>query len=149
MHLASVNIYTIESMRKFLFITASLLIMVVASCKKGPGEGGRSKIVGKIWVENYNTLNNMWDVYTLKSEYAGADRDVYLIFGDDISYGMKTKTGPDGEFEFDYLRSGDYKIYLKSKDTARTSVSGVMTLEQTLSIGKKETKDAGTFVVYN
>lgn len=136
-------------MKKLLFSTAIVLLMVVTSCKKGPGEGGRSKITGRIWVENYNTLNNMWDVYTLKSEYAGADRDVYLIFGDDVSYGMKTKTGPDGEFVFDYLRSGDYKLYVESKDTTRTSVSGVTTMDATLSLGKKETKDAGKIVIYN
>jgi hypothetical protein len=136
-------------MRNILFITAITVLIAFASCKKGPGEGGKSKITGKIWVENYNTLNNMWDVYTLKSEYGGADRDVYLIFGDDISYGMSTKTGPDGQFEFDYLRSGDYKVYVQSKDTTRTSVSGIKTVEVTVSLGKKETVDVESLVVYN
>ncbi|HEX8516137.1 MAG TPA: hypothetical protein VF868_08050 [Bacteroidia bacterium] len=136
-------------MRKIAFVSALALTLIVASCKKGPGEGGRSKIAGKIWVENYNTLNHMYDTYELRSEYAGADRDVYLIFGDDISYGMKTKSGPDGRFEFDYLRQGDYTVYVESKDTTRTSVSGITSMKVGVSLGKKETGDAGTIVVYN
>src|ERR1041384_11312 len=95
-----------------MLITSAALV----SCKKGPGEGGKSKITGKVWVENYNTLNSPWDTYFLKGEYAGADKDVYLVFGEDISYGMKVKAGPEGQFEFDYLRPGKYTVYVQSKD---------------------------------
>lgn len=136
-------------MKQFLYILVILVTMAAVSCSKGPGEGGKSTITGKIWVENYNTLNNMWDTYNLKNEYPGADKDVYLIFGDDISYGLKTKAGPDGQFEFKYLRAGDYKVYVQSKDTTRTSVSAITTMEMNTSLGKKETKDLGTIVIYN
>jgi hypothetical protein len=136
-------------MKKLLFIMAVSIALFATSCQKGPGEGGKSKITGKVNTENYNTLNNMSDTYVLKSEYPATDKDVYLVFGDDISYGMKTKTNPDGQFEFDYMRAGDYTIYVESKDTTRTSISGITTMHKTISLGKKETGDAGTIVIYN
>lgn len=135
-------------MKKNLSVLAIALTVLIASCNKPEGEGGNSTIKGKIWVENYNTLNNMLDVYFLKGEYAGADEDVYIIYGDDVSYGDKVKSGPDGIFEFKYLRPGDYKIYLQSKDTTRTSVSGIRTVDMSVTLKKKETLDAGTFVIY-
>lgn len=136
-------------MRKSIFLILVLVAVVIASCKKGPGQGGKSHIKGKIWVENYNTLNDIHDTYTLKSEYPGVDKDVYLIYGDDISYGMKTKSGPDGSFRFDYLREGKYKVYVQSKDTTRTSVSPITTMDTTITLGKTGTKDLGTIVIYN
>jgi hypothetical protein len=138
-------------MKKNLSILAVALIAVIASCKKPEGEGGKSTIKGKIWVENYNTLNTMIDNYTLKAEFAGADEDVYIIYGDDISYGDKVKSGPDGVFEFKYLRAGDYKIYVQSKDTTRQSYfygSGIKTVDTTVTLKKKETLDAGTLIIY-
>src|SRR6476646_3607833 len=118
-------------MRKFIFLMLISVVVLIASCKKGPGEGGKSHVKGKIWVQDYNSLNDIYDTYHLKAEYAGVDKDVYIIFGDDVSYGLKTKTGPDGSFQFDYLRAGKYRIYVQSKDTLRTSISGIRTMDTT------------------
>ena len=102
-----------------------------------------------IWIQDFNTLNNVADNYHLKGEYPGADKDVFIIYGDDISYGDKVRSGPDGKFEFPYLRSGNYKIYLQSRDTTRTSVSTTMTVDTTVSIsGKKKTIDVGTLLIF-
>jgi hypothetical protein len=136
-------------MKTIFLITPLALLLILSSCKKGPGEGGKSKITGKIWVENYNTLNNMYDTYVLKNEYPGADRNVYLVFGDDISYGIKTKSNPEGIFEFNYLRPGSYKVYVQSKDTTRTSISGFTSMEVNITLGKKEDWDTGNIVIYN
>jgi hypothetical protein len=135
-------------MKRIAFIMISFPLLF-AACKKGPGEGGKSKITGTVWVENYNTINSPFDTYFLKGEYGGADKDVYLVFGDEISYGMKTKAGPNGEFEFDYLRPGNYTVYVPSKDTTRTSVSAVTTMYKEIDLGKKETQDAGKIIIYN
>ncbi len=138
-------------MKKTLTIITILSLVIIASCKKPEGEGGKSSITGKIWVENYNTLNTLFDSYSLKAEYAGADEDVYIIYGDDISYGKKVKSGPDGIFEFKYMRPGDYKIYVQSKDTARSSYfygSGIKTMDVTVSLGKNENLDAGKLTIY-
>ena len=138
---------------KKITLLAVTVALVIASCNKPEGEGGRATIQGKIWVENYNTLGAYpGGVYTLKAEFAGADEDVYIIYGDDVSYGNKVKSGPDGIFEFKYLRKGDYKIYVKSKDTTRASYyygSGIKTVDVSVSIAdKKETVDAGTLTIY-
>ncbi|MFL5765382.1 MAG: hypothetical protein ACJ77K_15665 [Bacteroidia bacterium] len=135
-------------MKRLAYIVIGLSALLSA-CKKGPGEGGKSKITGTVWVENYNSLNNPTDVYVLKNEYAGADKDVYLVFGDDISYGLKTKAGPTGQFEFDYLRAGKYTVYVQSKDTTRTSVSGIKTVSKEIDLGKKETQDTQKMIIYN
>lgn len=136
-------------MKKNSLLIAIIFAFLAVSCKKTSGPGGTLKIAGKIWVEDYNTLNNSADIYTLKGEYPGVDEDVYIIYGNDVSYGSKVKSGPDGRFEFPYLRAGDYKIYLQSRDTTRTSISASKTVETSISIsGKKKTFDAGTLVIY-
>lgn len=140
-------------MKKITLLSAVALILVISSCTKPAGEGGRATIKGRIWVENYNTLGAYpGGAYSLNGEYAGADEDVYIIYGDDVSYGNKTKSGPDGIFEFKYLRKGDYKIYVKSKDTTRASYyygSGIKTVDVSVTIGnKKETIETEDLVIY-
>ena len=131
-------------MRKIIYISLSLLLLL-ASCKKGPGEGGNSTITGKVWVKDYNS-----DFTIFNGEYAGADEDVYIIYGNDASYGDKVKAGPDGVFEFKYLRPGDYTVYVYSKDKTMTSVSNKIAVKAAVNIGKKkETVDAGTLQIYN
>lgn len=139
-------------MKKVTLLLAVAFTVLISACSKPAGEGGRATIKGKIWVENYNTLNSMSDIYFLKSEYAGADEDVFIIYGDDVSYGNKVKSGPDGVFEFKYLRKGDYRIYVKSKDTTRASYfygSGIKTVDVSVTIGdKKETVETENLVIY-
>ena len=140
-------------MSKKIILLAVTVALIIASCNKPEGEGGQATIQGKIWVENYNTLGSISSPpYFLKGEFAGADEDVYIIYGDDISYGNKVKSGPDGIFEFKYLRKGDYKVYVKSKDTTRASYfygSGIKTVDVSVNIAnKKETVDAGTLTIY-
>ncbi|MDZ4665117.1 MAG: hypothetical protein SGJ15_09595 [Bacteroidota bacterium] len=140
-------------MKKIIFLSAVTLTVIIASCKKPAGEGGRATIKGRIWVENYNTLGPYpGGSYTLKGEFAGADEDVYIIYGDDVSYGNKVKSGPDGIFEFKYLRKGDYKIYVESKDTTRASYfygSGIKTVDVSVTISdKKEVVETEDLVIY-
>jgi hypothetical protein len=88
----------------------SLLCCLLFSCKKPAGEGGQASIRGKVIVYDYNS-----SLTVLKGVYPAYDVDVYIIYGDDVSYGDKVKTGPDGMFEFKYLRKGKYKVYVYSK----------------------------------
>lgn len=138
--------------RKIILSLTLLIGLGVSSCKKPEGKGGQATIHGKIWVENYSTLNNMADSYSLKGEFPGADEDVYIIYGDDASYGDKVKSGTNGMFEFKYMRKGDYRIYVRSKDTTRASYfygSGYKTVDVNISVSdKKGTTDAGTLTIY-
>jgi hypothetical protein len=98
-------------MKKNISLIFIILAIGISSCKKPAGEGGNSTITGKVHVKDYNSTFTV-----LNSEYDGPDLDVYIIYGDDATYGNKTKTNPDGIYEFKYLRPGKYRIYAYSKD---------------------------------
>jgi hypothetical protein len=117
---------------KFLFAALSLLIFT-SSCKKPEGQGGTSSIKGKILVEDWNKS------FTVKNgEYPGYDTDVYIIYGNDVNYGDKTKANYNGEFEFKYLQKGKYKVYVYSKDKTLQSVSGDVSIVKDVEVTKKK-----------
>lgn len=110
-----------------------LVGILVISCNKEPGKGGTSTIRGKIKVEDYNqTFTTLW------AEYDGADREVYIIYGDNPTFGDKVETGPDGVFEFNYLTKGSYRIYTYSKDSSLQSPSGEIAIYQEVEITDKK-----------
>ncbi|MCB0397475.1 MAG: hypothetical protein KDD36_12520 [Flavobacteriales bacterium] len=121
-----------------------LLFALTGSCKKEAGEGGNASIKGKIWVKDYNP-----NFTVLNGEYPGADEDVYIIYGDDISYGDRLRASPDGSFEFKYLRKGKYTVYVYSKDSTLTSPSLTTSVQVEASVSKnKETVDVGTIEIF-
>ena len=125
--------------KSLLFLTLSIGLLF-SSCEKDPGEGGNSSIKGFVHVTDYNA-----SFVIVQGEYPGADEDVYIKYGDDISYGDRIKAGSDGNFEFKYLREGKYTIYLYSEDT---TLSGKSVVSKTIEItSKKQTVDAGQFEI--
>lgn len=81
---------------------------LLTACKKVEGEGGTSMIKGKVIVEDYNSTGTV-----LEGTYAGADEDIYILYGDDDTfYDDRIKTSYDGSFEFPFLENGDYTVYL-------------------------------------
>lgn len=126
------------------YIWASLItILIFSSCEKGPGEGGNSSIKGYVHVVEYNA-----SFAIVQGEYPGADKDVYIIYGDDISYGDRLKASYDGTFEFKYLRPGKYTIYVYSEDSTQilTGLSADKVISKQVEItSKKQVIDAGTF----
>jgi hypothetical protein len=128
--------------------TASFLIVflsvLVFSCSKEPGEGGNSTIYGKITAYNYNA-----EFTYLKGIYPAADEDVYLVYGNDLSYSQRIRTNYDGIYEFKYLRPGDYTIYTYSKDSTLTLASGIYAVIIDVNIaGKKQTVEAPDMKIY-
>lgn len=124
----------------------------ISSCKKGPGEGGNSSIKGKVWAIDCNS-----DFTNVEKEHDGADVDVYIIYGDDISYGDRIKTDLEGDFEFKYLRKGKYKIYVYSIDSTLYDPNGglnpipspIAYSKEELNItDRKQTVDVGTFRIW-
>ena len=95
----------------FFFITMLAIgLIFVNSCKKGPGEGGRASIKGKVFTTNYNSS------FTIPSDsgYIGGE-NVYIIYGDETMVGDNQDTNNEGAYEFKYLRKGRYKVYVFTK----------------------------------
>jgi hypothetical protein len=114
------------------------------SCSKDAGEGGNSTIYGKIITYNYNA-----EFTNLRGIYPGADEDVYIIYGSDRSYSQRIRSNYDGIYEFKYLRPGDYTIYVYSKDSTLTLVSGIKPVIQKVKIDKdKQTVEAADMKIF-
>ena len=131
-------------MKKLYFSKLIVLLAIFAmfsSCKKEEGYGGNSTIVGKLKVKSYND-----DYSILKEERYLANTYVYVIFGNNLSYGNRVKTSYDGSFEFKYLEPGDYTVYAYSDDTTMNS-SEPIAITKKASISKREAFDIGEIVV--
>lgn len=109
-----------------LFVT-----ILLSACAKEEGVGGRSTIIGKIFVQDYDSDG------LLKDEYYPGDWPVYIIYGNDEVYGDEEKTNFDGKFVFDYLYEGTYTIYSYSK--CKSCPGEVEAILQVVEIGKNET----------
>jgi hypothetical protein len=117
-------------MKKFpIFFGLVILLVIVLSCSKEPGEGGNSTIYGKIVAHDYNA-----EFTNLKGIYPAADEDVFLIYGDDYSYSQRIRSNYKGIYEFKYLRSGDYSIYVYSKDSTLTLASEMYAVVKNITI---------------
>jgi hypothetical protein len=90
----------------------TFLSILIASCAKGPGEGGRASITGKIFATNYNN-----SYLPVDSGYIGG-YNVYIKYGDQPGIADNTDTDPNGVFRFNYLREGKYSIIVYSKKLA-------------------------------
>lgn len=121
-----------------------LIIALLAECKKPAGEGGNSSIKGTVWVHDYDKT-----MTTLQYQYPGVDVEVYIIYGDDITAGDKVNTNSNGEFEFNYLRKGNYKVYAIGKEkigTTNDTKDVAVSIDVTIS-NKKQAVDAGQIII--
>jgi len=125
-------------MNRVLTTVFMILVMAfgIASCKKGEGQGGTSSITGKVYGRFYNKeFDNFF------GESACPDEDVYIIYGDDLTYSDDQKTNYDGTYEFKYLRKGHYKIFVYTKDSTSNLVaypSGLLTISMEADITDKK-----------
>lgn len=97
-----------------LFLSAAILL-ILNSCKKEAGEGGTSFIKGRVYAKYYNKN------FTVLADSAYApDIDIYIIYGDEFSYGERKRTSYNGTYEFKYLQKGTYKIFAYTRDSTGT-----------------------------
>jgi len=126
-----------------LFLISFFLVLL--SCEKTPGEGGTSRIRGKVYVKQYDPFFTV-----LEHEYYGANIKVMITYGENISPDQNVETNENGEFEFIYLHKGKYKItvysdvlvdadYPSGKESIDTTVT-VSDRKQTLDIGVRTIK---------
>jgi hypothetical protein len=106
-------------MKTSYFLLTICAMSFLSSCEKEAGDGGNSSIKGKVAKELRVVLNNPG---TAVGTFPAADHDVYIIYGDHVSPDDRVQTNYDGEYEFLYLRPGNYKVYVFSKDTNAVAV---------------------------
>lgn len=133
-------------MNKFWFnriavVFLAAIISVLASCKKYEGYGGNSTCTGKLKVRVYSR-----DFSIFKESHYVPNRYVYIIFGDEISYGDRVKTNYDGTFEFSNLKAGNYIVYAYSADTLKNT-SEYIPILKTFSLTNKELLNIGDLVI--
>jgi hypothetical protein len=130
--------------RNVLILFAVVFLAVFyTSCKKDPGSGGTSSIYGKVFAKDYNSTFTV-----LLESYYAQDYDVYLIYGDDKTYGDKVKTSYDGTFEFKYLRKGTYHVYAYSKDSTLLTNAMIPVIEDVEITKNNEDVETPEIVIF-
>lgn len=135
-------------MKYIKFIGSLTLVFLISlsflSCEKDEGTGGKASISGNVYNTDFSpNFENVVDAYNMP------DIDVYIVYGDDETYGDKVNTNFDGSFKFEYLREGDYTIYVYSEDSSRSSISEIIPIKVEVSLGKDENKDIGALNIFN
>lgn len=125
-------------MKRFLLLPAIAFIFLFSACDSGSGPGGQATITGKVYVKgNWNSTCTVYqDSSAGFASFYAPDVDVYLIYGDEPTYGDRVKTAPDGTYQFKYLRKGSYTVYAYSKDC--NAVSGTSTAKAAVVITEKK-----------
>lgn len=109
-------------MKNSIYILFFLLL--VCSCEKEAGEGGTSSIEGSVYKIStyYNVLTQQNDTvyYQLDS-----GEDIYIIYSEDENdfYDDNIETNWNGQYRFDYLRKGDYTVFIYADSTDNLNVS--------------------------
>jgi hypothetical protein len=116
--------------------------VLLISCSQDEGFGGNSHLKGVLMERCYNE-----DFSVLQKEALAKDEDIYLVFGDDLSIGDNTSTSYTGNFEFNYLWSGEYRIFYYSDDTTGVDQDEIEMITE-IELGKGETYQTDTLYTY-
>lgn len=135
-------------MKNIKFVASILFVLLLSlsffSCEKDEGTGGRASISGTVFNTDFSSnFESVVDAYNMP------DVDVYIVYGDDETYSDKTNTNYNGSFKFEYLREGDYTIYVYSEDSSKNSPSEIIPIKVEVSLDKEENKDVGVVNIFN
>ena len=136
-----------------LLLLAATLLLGLNGCQKYEGEGGRSKITGKLTINEKLYING---ILSQTVSYTGAAEDVYIVYGtQDSIFDNKVECNHDGTFSFNNLFPGTYTIFAYNEifntgnsitnndDDYYTKVPDIYTVE----LGKNQTIDLGEIIV--
>jgi|688.fasta_scaffold336589_2 hypothetical protein len=112
-----------------LLYIAIILAIGISSCSKPAGEGGTSRIKGKIYIRDYNSTFTI-----LQDQFYAMEERVYIIYGDNDFYDDDIRTSYDGTYVFDNLRKGTYSVFAYSDDSTFTAPGGMYPVIQTVEI---------------
>lgn len=125
------------------------LAALMAGCTKQPGDGGLAKVRGRVMKEIRLVLANP---ETATVSYPAPDEDVWIAYGNSISPDDRERTNFDGEFQFRFLRPGDYTIYVYSRDTTglpNTSPNRMAIIRTVTIDARREDIDLGDLIIYD
>ena len=126
-------------MRTVLFLAGLLLVL---SCEREPGPGGKSSIEGTLMVKEYNK-----DYSVLLDERPAQSKDIYINFGDAAVIGDDMETNFNGKFRISFLQPGNYTLWYYSDDTIPGSQSEIV-IEQDIKLDNKQNKNLGKIFTY-
>ena len=105
-------------------ITLLLVVFFVSSCGKEAGEGGTSTIQGSVYKLStyYNVLTQQVDTISYQLD---SKKDVYIIYSDNENdfYDDNVETNWNGQYRFEYLRKGNYTLFVYSDSTDALNLS--------------------------
>jgi predicted small secreted protein len=141
-------------MKKFRFFSLLLsAVFVLSACNKYEGQGGRSKITGKLTVNEKLYVNG---VLSQTVSYPGATEDIYIVYGtQDSIFDDKIECNYDGTFSINNLFPGTYTVFAYNEifnpgnnltnndDDYYTKVPVKFTIE----LGKNEVNNLGEIIV--
>ncbi len=127
-------------MRLFSIIVLGFFLLL-SSCSKSEGVGGKSIIKGKITVTNRKNG-------VLKDTYDAQAHDVYIIYGDGSIQNDDFKTSLDGSYQFEYLNKGNYQLFTYSEcENCPKGQDSLILIS--VEVAKNETKELETIKVFN
>ena len=133
-------------MRTSIAVVAAVLLL--AACTKQAGEGGAGRVHGRVVKEIRLVMSNPG---TVVASYAAPDEEVWIQYGESLSPDDRVHTNYDGEFEFEFLRRGEYTVYVYSEDTtgAQNVSPDRMAIKRRFTIdGRKDAIDLGDITIY-
>ena len=139
--------------RSSILLVFAVLALSFSGCKKYEGQGGRSKITGKLTVNEKLYING---ALAQTVSYPGATEDIYIVYGtQDSIFDDKVECNYDGNFSFNYLFPGTYTVFAYNEvfhtgNSITNNDDDYYTKEPvkfTVNIGKNETIDLGEITV--
>jgi hypothetical protein len=136
-----------------LFFLIAFFTFGLFGCKKYEGQGGRSKITGKLTVNEKLYING---ALSQTVSYPGATEDVYIVYGtQDSIFDDKIECNYDGSFSFNYLFPGTYTVFAYNEifNTGNSITNNdddyytKVPVKFTVEVGKNETVDLGEITV--
>ena len=134
-------------------LLAATLLHGLNGSQKYEGEGGRSKITGKLTINEKLYING---ILSQTVSYTGAAEDVYIVYGtQDSIFDNKVECNYDGNFSFNNLFPGTYTIFAYNEifNTGNSITNNdddyytKVPVKYTVELGKNQTIDLGEIIV--
>lgn len=128
-------------MKKQFLIICTLVLVLLTSCSKDEGYGGLATIKGKVYGKNFNSNG------ALVAEGYVSDFKVYISKHDDPNYFDKVDSSYDGSFQFKFLHTGTYDVWVYGDCDSCSGWDQVYTLETVEITSKKQTVEVDDLVI--